>query len=416
MSTVAYSESRRINQLKALFAVGVLTLVAGCSTASDRFGPFDTASQADPGNPNGSMYTGSANQGSADGGDFSRDVAAAPLDTPSSQAATPAYQQASYSPQNGEVTVQQGQTLYSISRARNVSVGDLISLNNLQAPYSIQTGQRLRIPATATAQAASYTQSGSSNVRAADLPTTHTVAVGETLYSISRSYGHRAQTVAAYNDLPDASVVRIGQSLRIPAANWSPSNARSASQQAAPSAPALIPASVAPAQEPLVPAPAQPQTTPATNANERGDQAEAASQASIPARTSSRFRWPVLGRVIAEFGSRADGSRNDGINMAVPEGTSIKAAENGVVAYAGNELQGYGNLILIRHADNWVTAYAHASEILVRRGDVVSRGQIIAKAGQTGNVTSPQLHFEIRQGAQAVDPMQHLAPNSVAGD
>jgi murein DD-endopeptidase MepM/ murein hydrolase activator NlpD len=117
----------------------------------------------------------------------------------------------------------------------------------------------------------------------------------------------------------------------------------------------------------------------------------------------------VRGRVIAGFGSETSGQHNDGINLAVPEGTSIKAAEEGTVAYAGNELKGYGNLLLVRHSNGFVTAYAHASELLVKRGDQVKRGQIIARAGQTGSVSSPQLHFEIRKGATPVDPMRYLS-------
>jgi murein DD-endopeptidase MepM/ murein hydrolase activator NlpD len=120
------------------------------------------------------------------------------------------------------------------------------------------------------------------------------------------------------------------------------------------------------------------------------------------------FRWPVRGRVISGFGPKTSGQQNDGINIAVPEGTEIKAAEDGVVAYAGNELKGYGNLVLIRHANGYVSAYAHASELLVKRGDSIKRGQAIARAGQTGNVTSPQLHFEIRKGSTPVDPTRFL--------
>jgi murein DD-endopeptidase MepM/ murein hydrolase activator NlpD len=116
----------------------------------------------------------------------------------------------------------------------------------------------------------------------------------------------------------------------------------------------------------------------------------------------------VRGRIIAGFGPKPNGQQNDGINLAVPEGTPIKAAEEGVVAYAGNELKGYGNLVLIRHPNGFVTAYAHASELLVKRGDSIKRGQTIAKAGQTGTVNSPQLHFEIRKGSAPVDPTQYL--------
>ena len=138
----------------------------------------------------------------------------------------------------------------------------------------------------------------------------------------------------------------------------------------------------------------------------------AAAKIEAPAETASvagGFRWPVRGRVIAGFGAEPNGQHNDGINLAVPEGTSIKAAEEGTVAYAGSELKGYGNLLLVRHSNGFVTAYAHASELLVKRGDQVKRGQIIARAGQTGSVASPQLHFEIRKGATPVDPMRYLS-------
>ena len=119
--------------------------------------------------------------------------------------------------------------------------------------------------------------------------------------------------------------------------------------------------------------------------------------------------WPVRGRVIAGFGPRSGDGQNDGINLAVPEGTPIRAAEDGTVAYSGNELKGYGNLVLVRHSNGYVTAYAHASELNVKRGENVKRGQIIGKSGASGNVSSPQLHFEVRKGATPVDPMQHLS-------
>ncbi len=119
------------------------------------------------------------------------------------------------------------------------------------------------------------------------------------------------------------------------------------------------------------------------------------------------FRWPARGRIIQGFKGGAGG--NDGINIAVPEGTAVKAAEGGVVAYAGSELKGYGNLVLIRHPNGYVTAYANNGEIDVKRGENVKRGQMIAKSGQSGNVSSPQLHFELRKGSQPVDPTSYLA-------
>ena len=129
-----------------------------------------------------------------------------------------------------------------------------------------------------------------------------------------------------------------------------------------------------------------------------GAQADASS-------VSPEFRWPARGRIIQGFKTGG----NDGINIAVPEGTSVKAAESGVVAYAGSELKGYGNLVLIRHPNGFVSAYANNGELSVKRGETVKRGQIIAKSGQSGNVNSPQLHFELRKGSTPVDPTSYLA-------
>jgi murein DD-endopeptidase MepM/ murein hydrolase activator NlpD len=123
------------------------------------------------------------------------------------------------------------------------------------------------------------------------------------------------------------------------------------------------------------------------------------------AEANPEFRWPARGRIIQGFKSGG----NDGINISVPEGTAVKAAENGVVAYAGSELKGYGNLVLIRHPNGFVSAYANNGQIDVKRGDNVKRGQTIAKSGQTGNVATPQLHFELRKGSTPVDPTNYLA-------
>ena len=117
---------------------------------------------------------------------------------------------------------------------------------------------------------------------------------------------------------------------------------------------------------------------------------------------------PVKGRVISKFGTKPNGQRNDGINVAVPEGTSVKAAENGVVAYAGNELRGFGNLLLIKHAGGWVTAYAHNEILMVRRGQRVRKGDVIGKVGSSGSVGRPQLHFELRKGRRAINPRKYL--------
>jgi murein DD-endopeptidase MepM/ murein hydrolase activator NlpD len=135
---------------------------------------------------------------------------------------------------------------------------------------------------------------------------------------------------------------------------------------------------------------------------------------SLPSRTGRAFLWPVKGQVISDFGPKGGGLHNDGINIAATQGTPIRAAENGVVVYAGNELRGFGNLLLLRHADGWMTAYAHADELLVSRGHQVRRGQVIARVGASGNVSAPQIHFEIRRGSRAVNPRDYLAADTAS--
>jgi murein DD-endopeptidase MepM/ murein hydrolase activator NlpD len=179
-------------------------------------------------------------------------------------------------------------------------------------------------------------------------------------------------------------------------------------------APAPLPKPAEPVKVAVKPAPA-PQKAAAAEPAKPAEQAKpakepeaTASLPAAPAAPSAEFRWPARGRVISGFGGSGG---NEGINIAVPDGTPVKAAESGTVAYAGSEVKGYGNLVLIRHDNGYVSAYAHNGDIEVKRGQKVNRGQTIAKSGQSGNVTSPQLHFEIRKGAQPVDPMQYLASN-----
>jgi murein DD-endopeptidase MepM/ murein hydrolase activator NlpD len=121
--------------------------------------------------------------------------------------------------------------------------------------------------------------------------------------------------------------------------------------------------------------------------------------------TEPEFRWPARGRIIQGFKSGG----NDGINISVPSGTSVRAAESGTVVYSGDGLKGYGNLVLIKHPNGFVTAYGNNGELDVKRGETVKRGQVIAKSGDTGNVNSPQLHFELRKGSTPVDPTSYLA-------
>jgi len=129
-----------------------------------------------------------------------------------------------------------------------------------------------------------------------------------------------------------------------------------------------------------------------------------------PARSGiSQFRWPVKGRVVSEFGGPAAKGKNEGIDISVPEGTAVRAAENGVVIYTGSEISTYGKLILVRHDDDWVSAYAHNRDFEVKKGDRVRRGQIIARSGKTGDADRPKLHFELRKESRAVDPRKYLS-------
>jgi murein DD-endopeptidase MepM/ murein hydrolase activator NlpD len=224
----------------------------------------------------------------------------------------------------------------------------------------------------------------------------HVVAAGQTLNSIARIYHKPVTLIARANNLSVNAKVKAGDRITIP-------EIKEASQPA----PTRTEAAASPPTGTL--AMADPSQTVRIAEPTGSFTPDNAVRTAEPAGSLPGFRWPVRGRVIVAFGPKPNGVQNDGINLAVPEGTPIKAAEDGVVAYAGSELKGYGNLVLVRHPNGFVTAYAHASDILVKRGEAVKRGQVIAHAGQTGNVTSPQLHFEIRKGATPVDPSQYLS-------
>jgi murein DD-endopeptidase MepM/ murein hydrolase activator NlpD len=238
-------------------------------------------------------------------------------------------------------------------------------------------------------------------------PGTHVVAAGENLSSIAHRYHKPRHAIAKANNLAPDAKLRVGQRLVIPGmkplAAAGPVKPIPVAQHERPAEPKTAAPAAPPNQkfatnEPSATARLTTPTEPSI---------DAASGAGEAAPGSPSFRWPLRGRIISGFGSHPNG-QNDGIDLSVPEGTSVKAADDGVVAYAGNELKGYGNLVLVRHQNGYVTAYAHASELMVKRGDQVKRGQIIARSGQTGNVSAPQLHFEIRKGKVPVDPVQFL--------
>ncbi len=303
------------------------------------------------------------------------------------------------------ITVAPGETLEMISRQHGVPVAAIMQANNIPSPAMVRPGDHLVIPRRAPS-AAAYAPPATRIATTAPgmpvgaprtvlAPTTgmHVVAPGETLHSIARLYGKSVMVLAKANNIPPDTMVKVGERIVIPDVQPGAAVAPRAQASVAPLGPNLAIAESPHSARVATPeAPAQ----------------ETTIKTAEPAGALPSFRWPVRGRVIAGFGPTPNGLQNDGINLAVPEGTPVKAAEDGVVAYAGNELKGYGNLVLVRHANGFVTAYAHASDILVKRGETVKRGQVIAHSGQTGNVTSPQLHFEIRKGSTPVDPSQYL--------
>ena len=243
-----------------------------------------------------------------------------------------------------------GDTVYGISRRHRVPVRAIIEANRLRAPYHLKAGQWVILPRGRQ----------------------HAVQRGETLYGIARRYGVNPYALARTNGLNPPYPIQAGQNLVLPMAVG----------QTAGRAPKTLPAGQSRPPPPAVPRP--------------------------PRASGKGFIWPVKGRVVSGFGAKAKGLRNDGINIAAKRGAPVMASENGVVAYAGNELRGFGNLLLIKHSGGWVTAYAHNDKILVKRGDRVRKGQKVATVGSTGGVKKPQLHFELRHGRKPTDPRKYL--------
>ncbi|MEE2761681.1 MAG: M23 family metallopeptidase, partial [Pseudomonadota bacterium] len=255
------------------------------------------------------------------------------------------------------VRVKSGDTLFDLSRRQGISVRTIIDANRLRPPYKLRPGQRLKIPP----------------------PRRYRVVRGDTLYGISRRFRVDAFELARLNRLARPYNIYRDQLLYLPgAANVAEPNKKAARKPRAKTKPGAKPISLPPV----------------------------AADTKAP---RGRFIWPVSGRIVSGYGPKGEGLHNDGINIAAPRGSPVRAASAGTVAYAGNELRGFGNLLLIRHAGGWMTAYAHNQELLVKRGDNVSQGQPIARVGTSGRVKEPQLHFEIRRGRRAIDPARQLA-------
>jgi murein DD-endopeptidase MepM/ murein hydrolase activator NlpD len=333
-----------------------------------------------------------------------------------------------------------GDTLFGLSKKYHVSINELMSVNGLTSP-ALKPGQTLHLPVgkntskkpltRPTEAPAAVAAAPASAAPAADVLAkyngSYTVKKGDSLSTIAREMKVPVAELQQVNAITDVRKVKPGATLKVPAGSAATTTVAAGEPPKVPAAvvakesAATIPSSTQPvllngserkvaavtdtatdAGSSAAPVAATPKATEASAAP--NTKVAQAAPAAVAAAGATKLRWPVKGKVIANFGPRPDGTHNDGVNLSVPMGTEVHAAESGVVAYAGSELKGYGNLILVRHDNGWITAYAHTEEMLAKRGDKVKRGQVIAKAGKSGQVDQPQVHFELRQGSKPVDP------------
>jgi murein DD-endopeptidase MepM/ murein hydrolase activator NlpD len=341
--------------------------------------------------------------------------------------------------QGGTYVVAAGDTVGTIADRTNTPVRSLIDLNHLQPPYVLKSGQRLilqpgatygsntggvgqtmTVPMASADGSSAPVTAPSGGVSKAALPPL-TPAKGSAQPAAQSATATQAPQVLQTKSIPTqpmTAATSTANATTTAATTVANTAAKSGANQInnATTAAATATTNAANAAskttgtvvngEPAVAIPDFPDAP--ANAAPATQTASAAPMTAPGTTGNGQFGWPVQGKIISKYGATADGLRNDGVNIAAPVGAPVVAAADGVVAYAGNELRGFGNMILIRHADGWVTAYAHNQSLTVKKGDAVKRGQTIARVGQTGNVTSPQLHFEIRKGTSAQDPMKYL--------
>lgn len=285
------------------------------------------------------------------------------------------------------MVVAEGDTVYGIARRYELPIRSLIDANGLKPPFTLRLGRTLQIPS----------------------PRVHRVVAGDTVYGISRRYEVDMSALMRQNRIVPPFKITVGQLLILPGGE-TPRTVEAQALVVTPTPAAEQVAARAASEGVVIPQPRPGRIT----APPPPSLPRSAAIPKPPPRAGKRFHWPLRGKLLSTYGPKGGGLHNDGINIAAPRGTQVLAAENGVVAYAGNELRGFGQLLLIKHSGGWVTAYAHNERLLVGRGQQVKRGQPVALVGSSGNVSSPQLHFEVRKGTRAVDPAQVLAPRQTA--
>lgn len=249
----------------------------------------------------------------------------------------------------GTATVRPDDTLSEIAERYDLSMRSIIAANNLKPPYVIYPNQRLRLPP----------------------PRTYAVRHGDTIYEISRMFNTTQTALVRLNNIQRPYTIITGEVLKMPMPEQSFEVAHSAPIEEKPAVKALK---------------------------------KRAKIAAPKLSGSGKFAMPVNGRIISAYGPKGGGLHNDGINIAAPRGASVRSAQSGVVAYVGDAIEGYGNLVLVRHDKGYITAYAHLGKVTVTRGDMLGKGQVLGSVGMTGSVTEPQLHFEIRKGTKALNP------------
>lgn len=299
-----------------------------------------------------------------------------------------------------EHIVEPRQTVYALGRLYDVPPAAIIEANGLVAPYELRIGQLVLIPVEQPEEPRDpYAQEASIRTQSLEplptpltqqqgyaMDTVYEVRPGDTMYSISRRFGVSVADLAAVNGINSPYTISVHQKLTIPGAG------STEPRYAAPRIPAEPRAAVSRTDQAALSAKVLEET--------------AAPQELPELAAGGTFAWPVRGPVLADFGDQQPGgARSDGINIAAPIGAPVRATADGEVVYRGDELDGYGNLLLVKHDDGWVSAYAHTDAILVRKGDFVRQGQVIAKVGRSGNVDRPQLHFQLRKNLQPQDPI-----------
>lgn len=289
----------------------------------------------------------------------------------------------------GAVMVRRGDTLSEIAERYRLNIRDIIDYNSLAPPYHLAENQRLLLPA----------------------PAEHKIGVNDTLLRVSRMYDVSTSELVRLNRLSQPYTLHVGQVLRLPPSFERTQNAMAVVEGAG-AADGVMPPQPTPAQKPKD----DRQLTKAATKAAPGAVASVKPEAK-PARALTQkvtgtgtpvFGWPVRGKIISAYGPKDGGLYNEGVNIAAAKGTAVKAAAHGTVVYVGDDLHSYGNMVLVRHNEGYVTAYAHLTKATVARGDTVNGGQVLGEVGNTGTVSQPQLHFEIRKGGQTLDPQRYI--------